>query len=277
MKYDIEESGISVTMTAANFDVAVTESAPLEVAVGECARIEVGEAINYIKTGQAEIAEAVADGIGDFNTNAEAKTTAFNNNATSKTNAFNDNATTKTAAFNANVVDKTNAFNTNAATKQAAVDAAVAVAQYYAENIKFGMVRREIAVADWILVSGKYELQYQNQAVSAVYKQNGTKYDLMTNIDIATDSSGVTIISPEAFTGYVLLVNGEDAGGDKTFVYEQAIAADVWVINHNLAKYPSVTVADSAGNIFYPAVKYNNENRCTVMMNGATTGKAFLN
>ncbi len=64
---------------------------------------------------------------------------------------------------------------------------------------------------------------------------------------------------------------------DKTFVYEQATATDVWVIDHNLAKYPSVTVADSAGNIFYPAVKYNNENRCTVMMNGATTGKAFLN
>lgn len=150
MQYDIEESGLSVTMTAANFDVAVTESAPLEVAVGECARIDVGEAVNYIESGRAEIgaavdigvnriASSVNDGISDFNlnalnktnafnqnagdktyvfdNNASDKTTAFNNNATSKTGDFNTNATNKTNAFNQNATDKTDAFNLNATNK----------------------------------------------------------------------------------------------------------------------------------------------------------------
>lgn len=63
----------------------------------------------------------------------------------------------------------------------------------------------------------------------------------------------------------------------QTYIYEQAEADDTWVIQHNLGKYPSVTIVDSSGNEFYPAVKYDNENQCTIYMNGATTGKAFLN
>lgn len=62
-----------------------------------------------------------------------------------------------------------------------------------------------------------------------------------------------------------------------TFIYEQAIASDTWEITHNLGKKPSVTVVDSADNVFYPAVQYINENKLVVTMNGATTGKAYLN
>ena len=63
----------------------------------------------------------------------------------------------------------------------------------------------------------------------------------------------------------------------KTFVYEQAQASDTWVIVHNLNKYPSVTIVDSAGNVFTPEVQYDNENQITVTMNGATIGNAYLN
>lgn len=62
-----------------------------------------------------------------------------------------------------------------------------------------------------------------------------------------------------------------------TFTFEQAVASDTWIINHNLGRNPSVVVVDSAGTAFYPAVHYDNENQCTISMNGATTGKAYLN
>lgn len=62
-----------------------------------------------------------------------------------------------------------------------------------------------------------------------------------------------------------------------TFIYEQGTASDTWVIVHNLDKYPSVTIVDSAGNVFTPAVHYDSKNQVTVTMNGATTGKAYLN
>lgn len=62
-----------------------------------------------------------------------------------------------------------------------------------------------------------------------------------------------------------------------TFIFEQAIAADTWVIVHNLNKYPSVTIVDSAGRVFLPAVQYDSKNQVTAKINGATTGKAYLN
>ena len=65
--------------------------------------------------------------------------------------------------------------------------------------------------------------------------------------------------------------------GDKHFTFEQAVASDIWIIVHNLNKYPSVSLVDSAGTQFDARVVYNSLNQCTVYMNGATKGKAYLN
>lgn len=62
-----------------------------------------------------------------------------------------------------------------------------------------------------------------------------------------------------------------------TFVFEQAQASDIWEIQHNLGRYPSVEIVDTAGNKFFPAVKWVDENNIIVTMNGATKGKAYLN
>ena len=104
------------------------DSADIYAVVGESARIEVGEAINYIKSGQAEIGEAVQEGIASFDSNATQKTTAFNtnagnrlseynSNADNKLEAYNNNASAKVSAFNQNASDKTDAFNGNATSK----------------------------------------------------------------------------------------------------------------------------------------------------------------
>lgn len=62
-----------------------------------------------------------------------------------------------------------------------------------------------------------------------------------------------------------------------TFIYEQAVPNTEWVITHNLGKFPSVTVVDSAGNVFFSVVKYINENTCVVTMNMPMNGTAYLN
>lgn len=64
---------------------------------------------------------------------------------------------------------------------------------------------------------------------------------------------------------------------DKTFVFEQGIASDTWNITHNLNKYPSVTVVDSAGNEVIAEVVYTDTNNCVVTMTAAFKGKAYLN
>lgn len=64
---------------------------------------------------------------------------------------------------------------------------------------------------------------------------------------------------------------------DDTYIYEQGIASDTWVINHNLNKFPSITLVDSAGTQFEAKREYNDMNTVTVYLNGASTGKAYLN
>ena len=63
----------------------------------------------------------------------------------------------------------------------------------------------------------------------------------------------------------------------KTYIFEQGIASNVWTINHNLNKFPSVTVEDTAGTIFTAQVDYIDSNTCIVYINGSTKGKAYLN
>ena len=127
----MEDKELSVVLKEAKFDVVITAEAPMQVNVGESAKIEVGQAIDYIKSGEAEINAAVTAGTNAFNANATAKTNAFNQNATDKTTDFNnnasaktqdynDNAVTKTTAYNDNATDKTNAFNSNATDKTTA-------------------------------------------------------------------------------------------------------------------------------------------------------------
>lgn len=62
-----------------------------------------------------------------------------------------------------------------------------------------------------------------------------------------------------------------------TYIHEQGEASSQWVINHNLNKYPSVTVVDSANNEIIAEVKYTSANTCVVNMSSAFKGKAFLN
>lgn len=67
------------------------------------------------------------------------------------------------------------------------------------------------------------------------------------------------------------------AQATNTYVHDQALSSNTWVVEHNLGKYPSVTVVDSAGTQFIVQVEYNSKNKLTIYMNGATTGKAYLN
>lgn len=150
-------------------------------------------------------------------------------------------------------------------------------AKYWATQAKFGMTKKFFSASDWTQNGTIYKIVWDYNIISSVYRKDNTTYELVTNIDIETTDTQVTIYSPTAFEGYALLVKGSDEVVDKTFVFEQGVASDTWVIEHNLNKHPSVTFVDSAGTEFDAEVQHNSNNICTAYMNGATTGKAFLN
>ena len=70
---------------------------------------------------------------------------------------------------------------------------------------------------------------------------------------------------------------GKDGTGDKHYPHNQANPDTVWVIDHNLGKYPSVICFDSANDEIEGMISYPSLNRVTVTFSAATGGYAYLN
>jgi hypothetical protein len=64
---------------------------------------------------------------------------------------------------------------------------------------------------------------------------------------------------------------------DRNFIFTQTIPSATWTIEHNLNKFPSVTVVDEDDNVYYGEVIYENSNEITINFTGAFSGKAYLN
>ena len=78
-------------------------------------------------------------------------------------------------------------------------------------------------------------------------------------------------------------INGESLQGEGDiqvnthYAHLQPSASDTWIIEHNMNRYPSVTVVDSAGTMVFGDVIYNSENEVTIKFMTAFSGKAYLN
>jgi hypothetical protein len=80
--------------------------------------------------------------------------------------------------------------------------------------------------------------------------------------------------TPDSLAQYYIVNN---TFGQNTYIFTQSSAAATWVISHNLDKFPSVTVVDSAGTVVVGNVQYNDNNQLTLTFNGGFSGKAYLN
>lgn len=61
------------------------------------------------------------------------------------------------------------------------------------------------------------------------------------------------------------------------YVHNQAVPSADWTITHNLARFPSVTVIDSAGSTVVGDVEYLSNNQVAVHFTAAFGGSAYLN
>ena len=74
-------------------------------------------------------------------------------------------------------------------------------------------------------------------------------------------------------------VNIEALASDANFIYSgnQNVASTTWTIVHNLNKYPSVTVVDSAIQTIYGSVDYPLQSKVIITFANPVKGIAFLN
>lgn len=253
---NIEEDSAQINVLvgeASKIAVGVQPSQKIDVIVGDAAKMDCTRAINYIKSGTAEIDKAVEEGIEDFNANAVAKTNAFNTNATNKTKDFNDNYSDKLSDFNDNYVDK----------KQI-IDDAVSDAQGYATSASNSAdLAKQWAIGDPSEPVGYSSKYWANEASSTVsnmankdlsnlsatgdakftaVETNAKNYADSLSVNYATAAQGAladTALQPNdnvselvndagyitssALTNYVTTNTAQDISGRKTFLGEKAI------------------------------------------------------
>jgi len=70
--------------------------------------------------------------------------------------------------------------------------------------------------------------------------------------------------------------------GDITYTHNQSSTSNTWTVTHNLHRFPSVTVVDSADTIVQGTVVYNSNKQLTItFFSGGSAlafqGKAYLN
>lgn len=62
-----------------------------------------------------------------------------------------------------------------------------------------------------------------------------------------------------------------------TYIHHQQVAAKTWRVEHDLGRYPGVTVVDSSGRYVIGDVHYLDENTIEISFSASFAGKAYLN
>lgn len=62
-----------------------------------------------------------------------------------------------------------------------------------------------------------------------------------------------------------------------SYVHSQGVAALLWTVAHNLNRYPSVMVVDSAGTVVEGEVRYTSPNEIELEFGASFAGFAYLN
>ena len=64
---------------------------------------------------------------------------------------------------------------------------------------------------------------------------------------------------------------------DKNFVFTQATPSTEWIINHNMEKFPSVSVVNNNNILMYGNTTYIDKNNLKINFSAGFSGKAYLN
>ncbi len=68
-----------------------------------------------------------------------------------------------------------------------------------------------------------------------------------------------------------------DGSFDKNYVHQQTSGSNIWNVNHQLQKVPSVVITDDSGEIIFGSVSIININTIKIQFSTALTGFAYCN
>ena len=111
------------------------------------------------------------------------------------------------------------------------------------------------------------------EASSVISPVNGvTALDQLTDVNIPNPTEGQVLLFENG-----LWRAKSFSATDASYEHIQASASDTWTIVHNLNKYPSVTIVDSANDEVEGNVNHMSKTQLVITYSSPFSGKAFLN
>jgi hypothetical protein len=147
---------------------------------------------------------------------------------------------------------------------------------YYVGNAKLDKVVERLSAKVNLYDYGKLTPIYSdiviNNSISQVspYVLKATLLDLGPGLTGSSSFSGSTVEIDLDFTYIKQQVR-------EHYVHDQQVASTSWTVTHNMNKYPSVNVVDTANDEVTGDVRYNSLNQITITFTAAFSGKAYLN
>ena len=173
---------------------------------------------------------------------------------------ININNSSTTTAFSAVTTLKISKYPFAATLQASPNTAANILGEYVNERVKWSSV-------DNPNIYGIYECTAFEQDGETDFYDMSLTYVSGNGVLTAGDNSSTT---PDA---YVL----ELFGTDKDYKYTQGTPASTWEVEHNLGKFPSVTVKLADGKQVEAAVVHIDKNNLTITFSSSNLGTAYMN
>ena len=105
-----------------------------------------------------------------------------------------------------------------------------------------------------------------------------TSASVPTNVSAFTNDAGyLTSYTDTQRTDAEIEAIVESYNYNTSYTHQQPTASATWTITHNMGRFPSISVVDSAGTIVNGVENYTSNNELTITFNAAFSGTAYLN
>lgn len=101
----------------------------------------------------------------------------------------------------------------------------------------------------------------------------GTRADFLEDNHPETHSASMITETEDR----VFLTSKEKELVLNSFIHDQIASDSRWVVEHDLDKYPSVTIVDTAGTVIVGQINYISKSEIELIFTSAFSGKAYLN
>lgn len=130
-------------------------------------------------------------------------------------------------------------------------------------------------------ILGNLKIDTDVEVLGVISATGGNSSNWNESYDNSITALNVTGTTTKTLTatkedGNTLTTSWQD-NTDSTFTFTQGVAATTWSVQHNLGKFPSVSVVNTNDFVVVGEVEYIDNNNLTIKFSAGFTGKAFLN